>query len=208
MKEDILEQIVEGYLQTEGYFTLHNVKYRPSVNHVDYVKKEDCVHSDIDVLGFNPLKRGCERVMAVSCKSYQDGFGVKGFQNLLAIRPHKKVGNKPAWKHFRELVVPKWSDAFVSTVKVLTGADKFTYVTAITAIKEDRKEWVKLKKKWESSKQFKTAMHGNKIRLLTLTEMVSAISSHTRKTLAPSDFGRTIQLLKAAGYSFETPDLG
>ena len=29
MKEDILEQLVDDYLQTEGYFTRHNLKFKP-----------------------------------------------------------------------------------------------------------------------------------------------------------------------------------
>jgi hypothetical protein len=29
VKEDVLEQIVDDYLQFEGYFTIHNVRFRP-----------------------------------------------------------------------------------------------------------------------------------------------------------------------------------
>jgi len=34
MKEDVLEQIVDDYLQFRGYFTTHNVKVRPDPGHV------------------------------------------------------------------------------------------------------------------------------------------------------------------------------
>ena len=29
MKEDVLEQIVDDYLQMQGYFTTHNVRFNP-----------------------------------------------------------------------------------------------------------------------------------------------------------------------------------
>jgi len=74
MKEDVLEQIVEDYLQLNGYFTTHNVPFKPDKGHIDFVGLEDSVPSDIDVVGFRPLSTGVEKVMAVSCKSWQNGF--------------------------------------------------------------------------------------------------------------------------------------
>lgn len=68
-KEDVLEQIVDDYLQINGYFTMHNVRFRPAVDHPDYESKKDSVHSDLDVLGVNPNLQGPSRVIAVSCKS-------------------------------------------------------------------------------------------------------------------------------------------
>ena len=35
MKEDILEQIVDDYLQFKGYFTTHNVRFKPDPSHPD-----------------------------------------------------------------------------------------------------------------------------------------------------------------------------
>lgn len=35
MKEDILEQMVDEYLQHKGYFTRHNIKFRPAGDHAD-----------------------------------------------------------------------------------------------------------------------------------------------------------------------------
>jgi hypothetical protein len=33
MKEDILEQLVDDYLKFNGFFTVHNVKFKPAVIH-------------------------------------------------------------------------------------------------------------------------------------------------------------------------------
>ena len=74
MKEDILEQLVDDYLQAKGYFTRHNVKFKPSSIADGYDAKKDRVDSDIDVVGFNPLCEGPDRVWVVSCKSWQTGF--------------------------------------------------------------------------------------------------------------------------------------
>ena len=54
MKEDILEQMVDEYLQHKGYFTRHNIKFRPAGDHVEYDTRQDAVHSDIDVIGIHP----------------------------------------------------------------------------------------------------------------------------------------------------------
>ena len=73
-KEDILEQIVEEYLIHRGYFVQRNIKYRPDTADPDYQSKKDSVHSDIDVLAFNPCKKGHKRVLVFNIKSYQSGF--------------------------------------------------------------------------------------------------------------------------------------
>ena len=74
MKEDILEQLVDDYLQHRGYFTRHNIKFRPSKDMLHYDGKKDSVHSDIDVIGINPTMEGYERTYVVTCKSWQAGF--------------------------------------------------------------------------------------------------------------------------------------
>jgi len=76
MKEDILEQLVDDYLQLRGYFTRHNVKFRPRNDHPQFVKEQDSNHSDIDVIGYHPQLAGAARVWVVSCKSWQAGFSV------------------------------------------------------------------------------------------------------------------------------------
>jgi hypothetical protein len=190
MKEDILEQIVDDYLQTRGYFTRHNVKFRPRKRHQHFSIKEDSVPSDIDVIGVNPHLRGPAKVWVVGCKSWQSGFNVPS--RLAALKENKTQSGREAWQFFRELMVPKWSEAFRAAVFRETGARRFTYVTAVTKLSGDRAEW-------ESHRQFLRAMRGNPIRLLSLYEMVLYMLPRITKTPAGSDLGRTLQLLKASG---------
>lgn len=192
MKEDILEQLVDDYLQALGYFTRHNLKFRPRDDHPEFISNQDSNHSDIDVLGFHPLKAGPDRVMVVSCKSWQAGFRVKS--KIAALEGGKIVSGRQAWKAFRELMQPKWSDAFIAKVKAATGSDEFTYVTAVTAVKGDPRLW-------ETHPRFQRAMKGNPIRLLPLTDMLKALMPELGTTVATSQLGRTLQLLKVSGCS-------
>ncbi|MCA9272995.1 MAG: hypothetical protein KDA31_08125 [Phycisphaerales bacterium] len=195
MKEDILEQLVDDYLQSRGYFTIHNIKFLPRKDHPDFIKLQDSNHSDIDVLGYNPRRDGTDRVLAVSCKSWQTGFPVRAI--LDEIENNKRRSGKETWRSFRELVRPKWSEAFIAAIEAATGSSQFTYITAVTVIKGDRSDW-------ESHKRFQTALNGNPIRLLSLGDMVSEVTPLLGTTLASSQFGRTIQLLKASGYTLST----
>ena len=82
MKEDILEQLVDSYfLKQQGCFTKHNLKYRPDAT---AYKPEDTkkysVHSDIDIISYNPIEK---QTTVVSCKSWQNGFNVKTYLNYL-----------------------------------------------------------------------------------------------------------------------------
>ena len=64
MKEDILEQLVDEYLMHKGYFTMHNVKFKPRSDHPDYIREKDAVASDIDVLAItssDPRTGACDR---------------------------------------------------------------------------------------------------------------------------------------------------
>lgn len=78
MKEDVLEQVVDDYLQFKGYFTIHNVRFRPRPRPSEYVSQQDSVASDVDVVGYNPKVDGVDRVVVVSCKSYQNGLDHDG----------------------------------------------------------------------------------------------------------------------------------
>ena len=55
MKEDILEKMVDEYLQHKGYFTRHNIKFRPAGDHVEYDTRQDaaraCVRSGDPCVG-------------------------------------------------------------------------------------------------------------------------------------------------------------
>jgi len=190
MKEDILEQVVDDYLQTKGYFTRHNLKFKPERNHPEFVSKADCVPSDIDVIGVNPNLAGPDRVWVVSCKSWQSDFHVSS--KLTELAQNKRRGGRESWRYFRELVKEKWSDAFCEAVFSATGSRVFTYVTAVTRYFGDRRDW-------ESNEGFRKALHGNPIRLISLKEMVSGILRDIPRMPSSSDLGRTLQLLNVAG---------
>ena len=89
--------------------------------------------------------------------------------------------------------MPKWSEAFHEAVFRETGSRTFTYVTAVTRLSGDRDDW-------ENHRRFRNALHGNPIRLISLSEMVSEILPKLTKTPSSSDTGRTLQLLKASGF--------
>ena len=192
-KEDILEQLVEEFLLHRGYFVRHNVKFLPRKSHRDFVTKLDSNHSDIDVLAFHPRLPGTDRVWAVSCKSWQSGFHPLG--KIAEITEKKKRGGREAWKGFRELASPKWSEGFIDAVEEATGQRKFTYVTAVTKLlgKDDCADC------WEKHQPFSAAMEGNPIKLITLREMLKEVSGKLKTTLAGTELGRTLQLFIAAG---------
>ncbi|MGH8499295.1 MAG: hypothetical protein ACRERV_10885, partial [Methylococcales bacterium] len=172
-KEDILEQVVEEYLIHRGYFVIHNIKYRPDKNHSHFNPQKDSNHSDIDVVGVHPLKSGPERVVVVSCKSWQGGFNVSA--KLEEIAKNKKVSGRDAWKGFRELTKKKWSVAFCKAVERVSGSKMFTHILAVTKVKGDRLLW-------ENHKVFREAIGGNPLKIVTFEEMISAIDKNLTKT--------------------------
>ena len=132
MKEDVLEQVVEDYLHLKGYFTRHNLRFRPDPEHPEFISRDDSVPSDVDVVGINPKANGVGRVWVVSCKSWQVGFNAEG--KLKEMRGEKKNPKRATWRHFRELWVPKWNEAFRQAVEDETGARDFTYSLAVTKL--------------------------------------------------------------------------
>lgn len=191
-KEDILEQIVEEYLVHKGYFVQHNLKFLPRKDHPDFVLNQDSNHSDIDVVGIHPTLEGDRRVVAVSCKSWQSGFNPAS--EIDAIRNDKVRRGRKAWQAFRELTVPKWSEAFVDAVRRSTGTDRFTYILAVARLGGDRQIW-------EGYQPFRDALGGNPVVILTFGEMVAEIQSQLTTTLAATEVGRMLQLFQAAGIS-------
>ena len=189
-KEDILEQIVEEYLIHKGYFVRHNIKFLPRKDHKEFVSNKDSNHSDIDVLGYHPHQSGADKILAVSCKSWQGGFHPSHW--LDAIKNEKKIGGRAAWKAFRELVAPKWSEAFVDAVKQATGTDKFTYAIAVAHVVGD-------KTVWEQNAEFRKAIGDNPIRIITFEEMVLEIDRELKTTLAATEVGRMLQMFRAGG---------
>lgn len=189
-KEDILEQIVEEFFLTRGYFVQHNVKFAPRKDHPDFVVNQDSNHSDIDVLAISPTAEGPEAVVAVSCKSWQAGFNPR--RELDAIENNKIISGRERWRFFRELCVPKWSEAFVDKVREMTGRSEFTHVTAVSHVRGDRRVW-------EDYPTFRRAMQGNPIRLLGFGEMITELQCSLNTTLASTEVGRLLQMFRAAG---------
>jgi hypothetical protein len=162
------------------------------------VSNQDSNHSDIDVIGFHPTRSGPERVKVVSCKSWQGGFDASA--EIRNIEQHKVVRGREAWKSFRELVVPKWSEAFLAAIQTATGQQEFTYITAVTKL-------VGSKSTWETNPTFIQSLGGNPIRILDLREMLNSISPSLSTTLAGTEVGRMLQLFKAAGISIESKNV-
>jgi hypothetical protein len=195
MKEDILEQLVDDYLQSKDYFTKHNVKFKPSDTSDDYNANDDRVASDIDVIGFNPKLEGANRVWVVSCKSWQSGFSPNYWISKL-VDKDKKVSRREAWKFFRELVSEKWGGAFKARIKELTGTEIFTYVIAVTKLTGDKSKWVE----WVEHEQFRKNLDGNPIKILTVKEILDFMSENKTKTVASSDVGRLLQVIRASDW--------
>jgi hypothetical protein len=189
-KEDILEQIVEEYLVHKGYFVQHNIKFLPRKDHPDFVLNQDSNHSDIDVIGYHPMLEGERKVVAVSCKSWQMGFNPAS--EIDAIVNDKVRRGRKAWQAFRELCVPKWSEAFVSAVAQATGTDRFTHITAVAKLAGD-------KSVWENHQSFRDALAGNPATIITFREMVAEIQGELTTTLAATEVGRMLQMFQAAG---------
>jgi hypothetical protein len=189
-KEDILEQIVEEYLLHAGYFVRHNLKFRPLPDDPGFKSKEHSNHSDIDVIGWHPKKLGIDKLVVVSCKSWQQGFNPS--KQINAAEKGKKLGGRDAWKSSRELWKEIWANAFIRKIKETTGTSKFTYITAVTHVVGDRSIW-------EQNPKFRKILQGNPIKIIDLTEMMKDISPQLSTTVAETEVGRTLQLFKAAG---------
>ena len=189
MTNDILEQVAEDYLRSRGYFTQHNIKYRPSVNEARYR-----VNSDIDILGYHPtrLKNDLSKVIVANCKSWQSGLNISWFLRILENTPNRKAAGKEAWKHFREIFDKVWAQALRKKVKELTGADCFTFYLIVTKFQGD-------KVAWETSKLFLPNLLGCDLRILSMGEMIHSLQSELTITPAHSALTRMLQLIKAGG---------
>lgn len=203
MKEDILEQVADDwFLSQEGVFTKHNVKFRPSGHHKDYQKKADSSFSDIDVLAYNVMGKGHDRVSAVTCKSWQSGFNPEWWARNLTTNPDASISGRSAWKFFRELVQPKWTAAFVEAVRSQTGESKFTYYVVCAKLYGNTDRLV-----FESKKDFIDAFArcGADVRISIRTfkelyeEYFTRVADNPRTTLEATQVGRLLQLVKASG---------
>lgn len=192
VKEDVLEQVVDDYLQLQGYFTMHNIRFRPSSSHPDFVSTSDSVYSDLDVLGVNPRMRGPCRVVAVSCKSWQSGFNPSS--KLAELRGEKKGGKRQTWRMFRELWSPKWSLAFVDRIEELTGQREFEYRIAVTKLTGSGTA-----EAWNDDATISSNLPKCPVSFMTMEGMWCEVVDALGTTPAASNIGRLAQLLKASG---------
>jgi hypothetical protein len=195
MKEDVLEQIVEDYLQLDGFFTTHNVRFRPRRDHPEYVGAQDAVSSDVDVVGYSPHRLGRERVVVVSCKAWQSGFDANA--KLAELQGTKVNPKRETWRYFRELWVPKWSEAFRQAIFDLSGQRDFSYLIAVTHLRGDANAWA-------SDPTISKNLSGCSVGFLPLERMWSEMLPKLTTTPASSEIGRLAQLLKAAGLTKPT----
>lgn len=205
MKEDILEQLIDGYfLRQPSTFTKHNVKYRPNL---DSIKKEDknkySVHSDIDILSINLQTK---KTNVVTCKSWQGGFNVeKHLEWLSDPKKHStKVSGREVWKSFRELTDPVWAKAFRNKIFEETKQKQFNYIIAVTKLNNSN-----AMNDFCNNKLFLDSLSGEenfkvKIEFLSLETIITTIQNDPSNTAVEStEIGRFLQLLKAADLKFE-----
>lgn len=201
MKEDVLEQVVDDYLQSIGFLTTHNVRFKPSPSHPDYVANQDSVPSDIDVLGYAPNRFGADRVWVISCKAWQEGLDPG--KRLDELRQEKVKGKSQVWRRHREVWSPKWGLALCDRVEELTGQRGFRYFTAVTRLRGKVSRW----HEWREEEQIQTCLEGNWVGFLRLEDMWQRTIATSTTTLAGSVMGRLAQMLIAAGQAQpEAPD--
>lgn len=222
MKEDILEQIAEDfYSKNVGYFTKHNIKYRPSKEESTYIAKYDSVHSDIDLIIIDAHKRN--KIITVSCKSWQGGFNISKFKNTLENalnnQPTKTTGKRDDWCAFRELCIHRWTNSFLKILRnELSDVDaqeieiELEYVILCTKITRGS---LKDKSDFENSeaikKYFKQKKVNLKLKIITIDKMIAEILKIMNKKDTPyvenTHLSRTLQLMIASGMKFEnTPN--
>ena len=182
MTNDILEQITEDYLRELGYFTQHNVPYRPN---------NSGTHSDIDIVALHPSKKGVSRVIVVSCKSWQSGVDIKEVLNALATNPDKIIHGGTMKKRFREIADPIWSKALREEIFKRTKSSSFTFLLSATSFKGDRKTFIEFP-------LFKNNLKECNIELIDFAKMITVIKQELTTTPSHSELSRLLQLMKAS----------
>ena len=195
MKEDVLEQVVEDYLQLCGYFTRHNLRFKPAKSHRQYVASQDSVSSDVDVVGVKPTIRGANRVWVVSCKSWQSGFDPDA--KLREMRHEKANPKRETWKGFREIWEPRWSEAFRNAIHDATGSSNFRYSIAVTRLRGKLTQQ-EAEAAWAQEPVIAEHLVGCGFSFLTMRQMWAQLQQELTTTPASSEIGRLAQLLKAA----------
>ena len=216
MKEDILEQIAEDfYSKKVGCFTKHNIKFRPSEKEPTYIAKYDSVHSDIDLIIVDTRERN--KIITVSCKSWQGGFNVLKYKNMLEDalnkQPSKTTGKRDAWCAFRELCIHRWTNSFLKILRnelnvVNSKEIELEYVILCTKITRGS---LKDKSDFENSeaikKYFKQKKANIKLKVITIDEMIAEILKIMNEKDTPyvenTHLSRTLQLMIASGMRFK-----
>jgi len=193
MVNDVLEQLAEDYFREKGYFTQHNVKYRPNQSKLSTAEKLlYSVNSDIDVIGIHPKKSGIEKVIVISCKSWQGGLHLKDLIKLEKAYGSNDFRNKGI-KTFKELFHPEWSAALRKMVYELTGRKNFIFYLALTRYIGGKEEI----KKWEKNDIISKHLKNCKIKIIDFKEMMLYIQNNIDKTPSHSELSRLVQLVKA-----------
>ena len=187
---------MDDYLQMKGYFTIHNVRFRPSLDQEGYNSTLDSVSSDVDVVGIHPRRKGNAKVVVVSCKAWQTGF--RADHMVAQLKGEAPNPRRPRWLQFRELWDAKWSEAFVREIEARTGSRRFTYYLAVTRLIGDPTAW-------ETNERIRDNLRGNPFKFLPLETMWAEVLSTVTSTPAASEMGRLAQLLKAAGLTATVP---
>ncbi|MCD6441467.1 MAG: hypothetical protein J7L86_06780 [Candidatus Marinimicrobia bacterium] len=210
MKEDVLEQLVEDwFISRTGYFVKHNLRYRPSKDHREYISRKDSVHSDIDILAINNLNKGLDRVAAVTCKSWQGGFSFSEW--FPAFESEAEYNKKSAdfkkrerWKYFREIISDKWIEAFLDKIKSETGQIDFEYIIAVTKFNGTTEEKAKIENSDVVLNRFKEKGSTIRIKILTLEELIAEYQNRLQQnqstTLEATEIGRLMQIIHAANF--------
>jgi len=206
-KQDVLEQIAEDWLQLRGYFTVHDVPFRPDGSSPGHSSQTDSVHSDIDLIAVHPSPpRGKPKAYVVTCKSGSGKFNAKKLVD--AIAHEKKWWGKLAWKHFRELCDEKWRNGFLRTVAAKIGARKsdgqpkpFTYLIVVGNAVEGATDVL--------NANFRQAIGNNPIEVKSFNQILDEVwqlvnADNARR--ANSDIGRLLQLVKQSGWTLERAD--
>lgn len=127
----------------------------------------------------------------MNCKSWQGGLNPQS--KITEFENNKIVSGREAWRGFRELLKPKWSEAFIDKIYDLTGSKEFTHVTAITVLKGK-------KSIWETYEPFQKALNNNLVKIITLNDMLDELYPIINQTPAASTLGRFLQVTKASGW--------
>lgn len=187
MINDVLEQMAEDYFRYLGYFTQHNIKYRPDKNGPAYA-----VNSDIDIVGVHPKKKGIDRVIVASCKSWHGGLHIT--RDLERISNKKNKYHSRQSRTYRELVMPIWSVALKKKIKDLTGQSSFTFFMVCSHFNKEKR------KLWENNDFFRKNLKGCAIKLLDMETMVKDVWGTVESiTPAHDELSRLLQMIRHSG---------